>query len=233
MPQPRIPEVPGPSAWVGYPGELLSPQTAGGVRGVRGRGSMASSPPRRNIDLVGGSRRSGRARPGRRVRGDPARRASDEPGSAPLVARDRGDWDYAAFRLLYGLMLRAPRASPPCSSVTATFPSRPPSRAAIAWAMPDTLRLRRGLDELSKGAWTPESQSRRAALVAALWALDESIRHPGLLWRSSDRDTRARVWRKATSPGCCKSSLRHRSITGPSRPGCVSPPSLCCSRAWS
>ena len=101
-------------------------------------------------------------------------------------------------------------------SVTATFPSRPPSRAAIAWAMPDTLRLRRGLDELSKGAWTPESQSRRAALVAALWALDESIRHPGLLWRSSDRDAGARV-AEGDIPGLLQvippPSIHHRTIT--------------------
>ena len=121
----------------------------------------------------------------------------------------------AAFRLLYGLMLRA-RALAALLSVTATFPSRPPSRAAIAWAMPDTLRLRRGLDELSKGAWTPESQSRRAALVAALWALDESIRHPGLLWRSSDGDAGARV-AEGDIPGLLQvippPSIHHRTIT--------------------
>jgi hypothetical protein len=121
----------------------------------------------------------------------------------------------AALHLLHGLATRA-RAFAALLGVTATFPTRPPSRAAIAWAMPDSLRLRQGLDELAVGDWTTEVQSRRAALVAALWALDESIRHPGMLWRPGDGDVGVRLT-EGDVPGLLQlvppPSIRHRTVT--------------------
>jgi hypothetical protein len=147
-------------------------------------------------------------------------------GAARLVARPANPeallwWlgiaavGMSVLHLLYGLATRA-RAFAALLGVAATFPSRPPSRAAIAWAMPDTLRLRQGLDDLAVGAWTTEVQSRRAALVAALWALEESTHHPGMLWRPGDGDVGVRVT-DGDILGLLqlvpRPSIRHRTVT--------------------